>query len=137
MIYIFESFFNLSAVEFSMKKLRDLHLYLGCIFAPMIVFFAISGLWQMFGLGASKKNEHGSAALAYLSTIHTGHIPKSGGLSSPYMEWFVIAMAVCLVFTILLGVVMAYRFGRKKITVYCLLAGILAPILIVLLTLKK
>lgn len=120
-----------------MKKLRDLHLYLGCVFAPMIVFFAISGLWQMFNLGASKKNENGSVALAYLSTIHTGHTPKSGTLSSPYMEWFVIAMSVCLVLTIMLGVVMAFRFGRKSTTLWCLLAGIFTPILIVLLTLKK
>ncbi|HEY4414213.1 MAG TPA: hypothetical protein VGO57_00865 [Verrucomicrobiae bacterium] len=120
-----------------MKQLRTIHLYLGCIFAPMVIFFAISGLWQMFDLGASKKNENGSVALAYLSTIHTGHTPKSGTLSSPYMEGFVIAMAICLIFTILLGVVMAFRFGRTRNAFWCLLAGILAPILIVLLTFKR
>jgi len=33
-----------------MQKLRQIHLYLGCFFAPMILFFALSGVWQEFGL---------------------------------------------------------------------------------------
>src|SRR5688572_28393334 len=33
-----------------MKKLRSLHLYLGCVFAPMLLFFAMSGIWQSLGL---------------------------------------------------------------------------------------
>ena len=32
-----------------MKTLRTLHLYLGCIFAPILIFFAVSGLWQTMG----------------------------------------------------------------------------------------
>lgn len=27
-----------------MQKLRNLHLYLGCVFAPLLLFFAASGL---------------------------------------------------------------------------------------------
>jgi hypothetical protein len=48
-----------------MKKLRLLHLYLGCIFAPMLLFFAISGIWQTLGIGHS-------GLLAMLSTVHLG-----------------------------------------------------------------
>src|ERR1043166_1068136 len=33
-----------------MTKLRTIHLYLGCTFAPMVLFFAISGFWQVLGL---------------------------------------------------------------------------------------
>jgi len=30
-----------------MKILRSIHLYLGCLFAPMICFFAATGVMQM------------------------------------------------------------------------------------------
>ena len=60
-----------------MKKLRILHVYLGCVFAPMLLFFAISGIWQTLGIGRSR-------SLAELSSIHLGTRMKSGfGLSSP------------------------------------------------------
>jgi hypothetical protein len=36
-----------------MKKLRLLHLYLGCIFAPMLLYFAVSGIWQTVGIHSS------------------------------------------------------------------------------------
>ena len=32
----------------TMTRLRSLHLYLGCIFAPMLLLFAITGIWQTF-----------------------------------------------------------------------------------------
>lgn len=35
-----------------MKKLRSIHLYLGCIFAPLLLFFAVSGIWQVLGVEA-------------------------------------------------------------------------------------
>jgi hypothetical protein len=56
-----------------MKKLRSLHLYLGCIFAPMLLFFGISGFWQTF----DPEYDHHSKALALLSTIHKGFLPAS------------------------------------------------------------
>ena len=45
-----------------MQKLRSIHLYLGCIFAPLLVFFAISGIWQTLGFQ--------SEFLRKLSSIH-------------------------------------------------------------------
>ena len=32
-----------------MKRLRAIHLYLSCVFAPLLLFFAISGIWQTWG----------------------------------------------------------------------------------------
>jgi hypothetical protein len=46
-----------------MQKLRALHLYLGCLFAPMLLFFAASGIWQTLGIHPR--------LLQRLSTIHT------------------------------------------------------------------
>ncbi len=54
-----------------MKNLRSLHLYLGCIFAPLLLFFAASGIWQTLGIRLP--------LLQRLSTIHTSHVLKVGG----------------------------------------------------------
>jgi hypothetical protein len=40
-----------------MQKLRSVHLYLGCLFAPMLLFFAISGIWQTYILGKTAKED--------------------------------------------------------------------------------
>ena len=33
-----------------MKWIRTLHQCLGCLFAPLLIFFCASGAWQLFGL---------------------------------------------------------------------------------------
>jgi len=33
-----------------MKRIRQIHVYLGCFFAPMILYFSLSGVWQVFRL---------------------------------------------------------------------------------------
>src|SRR6266513_2469552 len=40
-----------------MKSLRSLHLFLGCLFAPMLIFFAVTGSWQLFNWHESKKDK--------------------------------------------------------------------------------
>lgn len=111
-----------------MQKLRSIHLYLGCIFAPMLLFFAISGIWQIFGF-------QNSGFLQTLSTIHTSHRLKSGThLSNPVLVGFILLMALSFIVTTILGVVMALKFGRnRKAAFTCLAAGVLCPLILVLL----
>ena len=113
-----------------MQKLRTLHLYLGCLFAPMLIFFAVSGLWQTFGLTGSSK------ILTLLTTIHVSHGLKAAhpsNLSSLPMVYFVAAMAVGLIVTTSLGVIMALKYGRnRKIALACLALGVLFPLGLVL-----
>ena len=95
----------------------------------MLLFFAISGIWQSLGLG-------GAGLLKALSTIHTSHRLKSGGvfLSSPVMEGFVLVMAMSFIVTTILGVDMALKFGRSRnVAFYCLAFGVLFPLALVLL----
>ncbi|MGO8837489.1 MAG: hypothetical protein ACLQAH_14295 [Limisphaerales bacterium] len=115
-----------------MKTLRQLHLYLGCIFAPMLMFFAVSGLWQMHLLPWPRKDAKSDSIFAWLSTIHTGHALKAGTLSSSAMNWLVVAMALSLIFTIILGIMMAFRFGHQRIAAGCLLGGIVVPTILAL-----
>lgn len=109
-----------------MKKLRSLHLYLGCIFAPLLLFFAISGIWQTLGFH--------SAFLARLSTIHTSHPLKNGtGLTGGLLMIFVFVMAVSFVITTVLGVIMALRQGgSRRAAYYCLAFGVAFPVALVL-----
>ena len=117
-----------------MQKLRNIHLYLGCVFAPMLLFFAVSGLWQLFGLHAAKGDS--SKALALASTIHTGRGLKTSGLASlnsPLLHWFTVAMALGFIATTILGVIMALRFGKsRRATIVCLSFGFLFPLALVL-----
>ena len=111
-----------------MQRLRSIHLYLGCLFAPMLLFFAISGIWQTYGFGYTH-----SKLLALLSTIHTSRNLKIGGLTNFLLRDFVLAMSVSFIISTILGVVMALKFGRnRKAACGCLALGVLLPLMAVL-----
>ncbi len=102
----------------------------------MLVFFAVSGIWQNFGLHYGKDSHR----LMLASTIHTGREMKTksgevSDLSSPLLRWFVIAMALGMILTTLLGVVMAFRFGKGRAASICLAAGVLIPASLILIKL--
>ena len=107
-----------------MKKLRALHLYLGSIFAPMLIFFAVSGIWQTLGIR--------SGIFVWLSTIHTEWQLKNG---SHFGSWplriFVVVMAASFVISTSLGVVMALKHGGSRKAIYCLACGVLLPLAII------
>jgi hypothetical protein len=109
-----------------MQKLRSIHLYLGCIFTPLLLFFAISGIWQTLGIR--------SPLLRLMATIHTSRELKSGGgLSSFSLKVFVLVMTVSFIVTTILGVVMAVKFGHSRRAVfYCLVTGVLFPLVLIL-----
>ena len=115
-----------------MKKLRAIHLYLGCLFAPMLIFFALSGLWQTMPTKLTQ-----SRIFGMLTSIHTSHGMKVGTLTSVYMRWFVVLMALSLILNIVLGVVMAFKFGHKRAAIYCLLVGIAVPVVLVVMALNR
>jgi hypothetical protein len=101
----------------------------------MLLFFAISGIWQTY---APAPGYQQSKVLAWLSTIHTSHDLKAGTLSSSVLRGFVLVMAVSFVVTTILGVMMALQFGRSRRAAYCCLAfGALFPVVVILVTAFK
>jgi hypothetical protein len=114
-----------------MQKLRSIHLYLGCIFAPMLLFFAVSGIWQTLHIQ--------SRLLQRLSTIHTSHALKAGGsLANGFMTIFVLVMAASFILSTILGVVMALKYGRsRRAALYCLAVGVSIPLVLVLLAIWR
>jgi hypothetical protein len=104
------------SVNRRMKRFRKLHLYLGCIFTPMLILFAATGATQMFGL-----------RLGFLSEAH---MHGSGSLPFMILSFF---MGVSVIITSLLGVAMAFRFGESKRVVWaCLGFGVLLPIFLLM-----
>lgn len=114
-----------------MQRLRNIHLHLGCVFAPLLLFFGASGIWQTLGIP--------SIFLQRLSTIHPNATLKNGGeLTSPALRAVTVVMAVCFLVTILLGVVMAFCFGRSRRAVLgCLATGALVPLGLILTKAKR
>ena len=39
-----------------MRRIARYHLYLGCFFAPLIIFYGLSGAWQTVNLHRSTKD---------------------------------------------------------------------------------
>jgi ABC-type nitrate/sulfonate/bicarbonate transport system permease component len=118
-----------------MKKLREIHLYLGCLFAPVLIFFAVTGAWQLFSLHRGRKDGSYSppSAMVRLSDVHIiQHVTADPEAATP-LRYFILAAAIGLVATSILGIIMAIRFGRsRRWSLSCLLAGVAVPIVILL-----
>jgi len=113
-----------------MQKLRSLHLYLGCLFAPLLLFFALSGIWQTLGWN--------TPLLQKLSSLHTEHPRKDHSeLGSYPMRMLVVLMAVSFIITTVPGIVMAVRFGRSNAAWISLVLGVVIPLCLVLLRLMR
>jgi len=119
-----------------MKNLRKLHLYIGCLFAPALVFFIVTGCWQTFRLNdASKDGSYKPPAIVeMLSEVHIHAkyaVGRGQGHSSQPFKIFVVAMAFFLLITIGLGIALALQSARQSWKVWaCLFAGILLPFLL-------
>jgi hypothetical protein len=119
------------------KKLREIHLYLGCLFAPVLIFFAVTGAWQLFSLNHGRKDNSyvPPKIIVRLSEIHQyQHIPPPDSFDrfTP-IKYFFLAATIGLVASSILGVVMAFRFGRSRASVVsCLVAGVVVPTAILL-----
>ena len=120
-----------------MRKLRRLHTYLGCFFAPLLLFFLLSGWYQT--VTPNRQKGHGELGdwKARLTSVHKESIypTESANSYSPALfRTLVVVMSVALVVTLALGVFMAVRFTPKKWPVWTSLAlGVMLPLLFLLL----
>ncbi|WP_293907371.1 hypothetical protein [Phenylobacterium sp.] len=140
-----------------MRLIRQLHLYLGMVFAPSILFFAATGAIQLFGLHEADKDTGYSppAVIEKLSQVHIHQRyaakpkrpgpPKAGpalkDLSGPAkapeaeaiapIKWVFLATALGLVLSTLLGLWMGLMQSRNRWLALALLAvGAIVPILL-------
>jgi hypothetical protein len=114
-----------------MQRWREIHLYLGCLFAPVLIFFAVSGSWQLYRWNDSTKDRSYIAPkpLALFSAIHkNSHLPGKRESDYTPLRSFMFLAAAGLVLTAMLGIVMAFRFaGSVTAPLLCLFAGMAIP----------
>jgi hypothetical protein len=146
----------------SLKTIRLVHRYLGLFFAPTILFFAITGGLQMFGL---HETERGSSYVPPNFLIHLAQLHKKGTLYIPTrkeapfnsskpdgkqldgpkpeppkplpvqrppnslpMKLFFGATALALVLSTCTGLIMTWKYARRKSSVLLTLAaGVAIP----------
>lgn len=101
----------------------------------MLIFFAVTGSWQIFNWHESSRDGSYVAprALAALSNIHKdAHIPPTKRNNPAPVRYFMFAGAIGLITTTVIGVIMAYRFSRKPlVATICLGVGIVVPVALV------
>jgi hypothetical protein len=97
----------------------------------MLIFFAVTGSWQIFNWHQSTKDHSYTAprVLAVLSDIHKdAHVPPTRRSSPAPLRYFMFAAAAGLVLTTIIGVIMAYRFSRQPmVATVCLVLGVAVP----------
>ena len=116
----------------NIKLMRNIHLYLGVFFAPLLMFFLISGAWQTFNLHeASKTGAYVPAPIIKsLSQVHKDQRWGSGKMapkSSIPFRWLVVLMSVGLLVTTILGIVMAFKYTKGWKVWLCLFLGFAFP----------
>ena len=114
-----------------MRRLRQIHLLLGCFFAPFLIYFAVSGTWQTLewhkGPKGQPANTYALLSEPHVSQTMPGAIPKVE--RSHAFKWFVVLMGFGFIATTVLGVYMAWRIHRQRwIVLVCLVGGFLIPI---------
>jgi hypothetical protein len=138
-----------------LKRVRILHLYLGLLFAPSILFFSFSGVFQLFGLHESQPGNPPPARwIATMAQVHKSqnldvHEKPRGPARPPSarktpaaarpdaapkenlaLKWYFCLMAVGLMVTTLLGIYMAFKYNRDRRIIWGLLAaGVVIPLL--------
>lgn len=143
-----------------MKNARQIHLFLGTFFAPAIIFFALSGLLQIFGLHESKGKDAAAPIgwIAEMAEIHKNqHLridrprrdaapdahdehehspgPRQNAPVSAKPSWalkaFVLLMALGLIGTALIGTYIALQNPRTRRNAWIsLVLGIALPIVL-------
>ncbi|SRR5258708_7462461 len=117
-----------------LKTIRKVHLYLGTIFAPLVIFLAFSGALQTFELHDPPQDSffksHGW--IMTLAQIHKNQRTEGppSKRHSLTLRWFFVIASTGLMVTSSLGIYMAFKYSKKHALVYLSLAlGIGLPIL--------
>ena len=118
-----------------MRTLRQIHLYMGCIFAPLIIYFSLSGAWQVFRLNDIPKNEPPSLLNHYLHELskpHTNSTLPGSNPKSHHSQTFMgitLIMGLGLTLTTFMGIILALKSSRSpRIVVLCIGLGVALPI---------
>lgn len=113
--------------------LRRAHLWLGCLFAPLLIYYCLSGCWQTLGWNSKGSGKAWQTDLSSLSSPHLSQTWPGGsakkGQSSAAFRYSAVAMTLGMTLTALLGLQMAFKSIRPWWKVFLVLAaGVLLPV---------
>jgi hypothetical protein len=124
-----------------MRTLRQLHIFLGVFFAPFLIYFSLSGAWQVFRFNDLPREGTPTTAqkiLHALSDTHThATLPGNDAKTeqSLLFKFFEITMAMGFVITAVLGLKMAFQIARqRRAVIIALVAGTVIPLLFLVFT---
>jgi hypothetical protein len=141
-----------------MSSIRIWHTYLGMILAPSIVFFALTGLVQIFSLHEAHGGYEPPALIEKLSAVHKDQVfeakahdaepaeppesadakaqaPQRSMIGTYVLKWFFTLVALGLVVSTVLGVWMGLKGTLRRRTNLCLLGlGIVLPVVLTILS---
>ena len=118
----------------NIKAMRNIHLYLGCFFAPLLILFVITGCWQTFNLHEASKKSGGYQPPQIVKTLSQIHIDQSLGdhkkdlKPSWIFRYLIVLMSIGLSVTTVLGIVLAFKYAPSRNVWGCLLGGVFIPI---------
>jgi len=116
-----------------MKALRRLHLYLGCFFTPLLLFYLATGWYQTFHINRNKKVGEAETWVSRLTSVHKDQLyptESASGYSTRLFQMLVVIMSVALMTSVALGLILALRTIRPSWLVWLWLGlGVLAPVL--------
>lgn len=117
-----------------MKQVRRWHLLLSLFFAPLLLFYIATGWYQTFTVNRNKSPGEQEDLVSKLTSVHVDQIypdPKAEAYDPRAFQYLVVAMSVCLIITIGLGVFLAFAVGRPKWAVWLSLTmGVLLPVVL-------
>jgi hypothetical protein len=119
-----------------MNQMRRFHLLLGCFFAPALLFFTVSGIFQTLRLHKDVKNGYQAPEiLKVMAKIHKDQkLPGAQPQAAPWLlQGFVLLMSAGFIFSTGVGLVMAFKYFRPRWAVWALLAaGGILPVALLL-----
>lgn len=117
----------------TLRTARWLHVHLACFFAPMLLFFSVTGAAQLFMLHVDDKSGYEApVVLEALGNIHVYQYLGSERASlAPSRPFRYLSLAMCsgVAATLILGMVLAGASASAGTGWRLFLAGTLAPAL--------
>ncbi len=117
-----------------MRLIRRVHLYLGCFFAPLLIFYVSTGWYQTVNPDRRKGVADSTDLVGRLSRVHVEQYyptESATGYSTFFFRALVVLMAVALITTVVLGIILAFRASRNTWPVWLSLAlGIVLPVVL-------
>jgi hypothetical protein len=117
-----------------MRTLRRLHLYLGCFFAPLLIFYVATGWYQTVNPDRRKGTGDSTDLVSRLTRVHVEQYYPAESASGYSTRWFralVVLMALALITTVILGIILAFRSSRNSWPVWLSLAlGVALPVIV-------